>query len=110
MIIFGGSTKPLPSPNVFIFYLFVEFFAYLFVSIPIAFSFLEAINKHSGILASYRQAIKILLKNIGYLFSLAFLFALVICLYKFVFLPFIAILNVLSYLNLTGQLSLQSES
>jgi len=150
MMIFDVSINSIPSPNFFIFNLFLRFFAYLTLSILATFSFLDVVIKQSGIFVCYRQAIKILMENIGHLLRLAFLVAFIFCLYNFITLitqfglsinaviglslknvssftdlptyrimnalysfitvPFITIITVLSYLNFTGQMPLQSQS
>src|ERR1700690_266469 len=85
MMTFNVSVKSIPPPNYFIFTMLFYFTAYLIINIPLTFCVLGVIRQQkSGILASYRQAIKILKKNIGHLLRLAFLFAFLIWTYIFI--------------------------
>ena len=84
IMIFTVSAKSVPSPNLFIFYLFLVVFAYLTITMPTMFSFLNMVIQQSKIIMSYRQAIKTLIKNFGHWLELAFLFAFLICTYTFI--------------------------
>ncbi|MGA7192019.1 MAG: hypothetical protein WBW94_00195 [Anaerolineales bacterium] len=86
LTIFKVSIESLLQPNIFAFYFLVLFLSYLIITIPVTFCFLEAVIKQSSIIESYRQAVKILLKNISHLLVLALMWAFALCLFVFILL------------------------